>query len=103
MASFSSIPWAYLEPINSIYPRGILTKSSYTIGRHPTECDLILDSKELRQNEYFIHISSKHFVVESPDHGRTIFFRDVSRNGCYVDGELIHHTKVSLQNSEHQM
>ncbi|CAF3986210.1 unnamed protein product, partial [Adineta steineri] len=33
--------------------------------------------------------------------GRSIFFRDVSRNGCYIDGELIHHSKILLQNSEH--
>lgn len=95
--------WAYLEPINPIYPRGILSKTLYTIGRHPTECDIILDSKELRQHEYFIHLSSKHFQIESNDQGRTIFFRDVSRNGCYVDGELVHHSKILLQNAEHVM
>ncbi|CAF3737389.1 unnamed protein product [Rotaria sp. Silwood1] len=101
MASLSCTPWGYLEPINNIYPRAILTKSSYIIGRHPNECDIVLESKELRQHEYFIHLSSKHFIIESIDNGRTIFFRDVSRNGCYIDGELIHHTKVLLQNSEH--
>lgn len=103
MASLSSIPWAYLEPINNIYPRAILSKSSYIIGRHPNECDVILDSKELRQHEYFIHLSSKHFIIESPDQGRTIYLRDVSRNGCYIDGELIHHSKILLGNSEHIM
>ena len=103
MALFSSIPWAYLEPINSIYPRAILTKSSYIIGRHPTDCDVILDSIELRQHEYFIHLSSKHFLLECTDNGRSIFFGDVSRNGCYIDGELIHHSKILLQNSEHIM
>ncbi|CAF4407458.1 unnamed protein product, partial [Adineta steineri] len=66
-----------LKPINNIYPRGILTKSSYTIGRHSNECDIILDSKELRQHEYFIHLSSKHFIIECLDNGRSIFFRDV--------------------------
>ena len=99
----SSIPWGYLEPIDNIYPRGILIKSSYTIGRHPTECDLVLDSSELRQHEYFIHLSSKHFLIESFDHGQTIIFEDVSRNGCYIDGELVHHSKISLPNNEHIM
>jgi hypothetical protein len=103
MASFSSIPWGYLEPIDNFYPRGILTKCSYIVGRHPNECDIILDSKELRQHEYFIHLSSKHFIIESFDHGKSIIFRDVSRNGCYIDGELIHHSKIFLQNSEHIM
>ena len=103
MSSFSSIPWGYLEPINHIYPRGILTKSSYIIGRHPNECDIILDSDELRQNEYFIHISSKHFLIECTDHGRSIIFHDISRNGCYIDGELVHQLKISLQNNEHTM
>ncbi|CAF1375368.1 unnamed protein product [Adineta steineri] len=51
----------------------------------PNECDIILDSKELRQHEYFIHLSSKHFIIECLDNGRSIFFRDVSRNGCYND------------------
>ena len=103
MASFSSLPWAYLEPINPIYPRAIFTKSTYVIGRHPTDCDIILDSKELRQHEYFIHLSSKHFVIESTDNGRSIYFRDVSRNGCYVDGDLIHHSNLLLTNCEHVM
>jgi pSer/pThr/pTyr-binding forkhead associated (FHA) protein len=103
MSSYSSIPWGYLEPINNIYPRGILTKSSYIIGRHPNECDIILDSNELRQHEYFIHLSSKHFLIECIDHGRSIIFQDISRNGCYIDGELIHHSKISLQNNEHIM
>jgi pSer/pThr/pTyr-binding forkhead associated (FHA) protein len=104
MASYSSTPWGYLEPINPIYPRGILTKSSYTIGRHPHECDIILDSIELRQHEYFIHLSSKHFIIECVDNGRSIFFRDVSRNGCYIDGELVHHSKMLFQNNvEHIM
>lgn len=106
MASYSSIPWGYLEPINNVYPRGILTKSSYTIGRHPTECDIVLDSNELRQHEYFIHLSSKHFIIEcinNNSYNRSIVFRDVSRNGCYVDGELVHHSKISLQNKEHIM
>lgn len=103
MASFPSIPWGYLEPINNIYPRGVLTKPLYTIGRHPNECDIILDSKELRQHEYFIHLSSKHFLLECTDHGRSVYFRDVSRNGCYVDGELVHHSKLLLQHSEHIM
>ncbi|CAF3341089.1 unnamed protein product [Rotaria sp. Silwood1] len=101
MASHSSIPWGYLEPINNIYPREILTKSSYIIGRHPTECDIVLDSNELRQHEYFIHISSKHFIIEYTNNDRSIVFRDVSRNGCYIDGELVHNSKISFQNNEH--
>ncbi len=103
MSSYSSIPWGYLEPINNIYPRGILTKSSYIIGRHPNECDIVLDSNELRQHEYFIHLSSKHFLIECTNNGRSIIFQDVSRNGCYIDGELVHHTKISFQNTEHIM
>lgn len=99
----SATPWGYLEPINSIYPRGILTKSSYTIGRHPIECDIVLDSSELRQHEYFIHLSSKHFLLECLDYGRTIVFHDISRNGCYIDGELVHHSKISFENNEHIM
>ena len=103
MSSYSSAPWGYLEPINNIYPRGILTKPSYIIGRHPNECDIVLDSSELRQDEYFIHLSSKHFLIELTDHGRSIHFQDVSRNGCYIDGELVHQTKISFQNNEHIM
>lgn len=103
MSSSSSIPWGYLEPIDPIYPRGILTKSSYVVGRHPNECDIVLDSNELRANEYFIHLSSKHFLIESTDYGRSISFQDISRNGCYIDGELVHQTRISFQNSEHHM
>ncbi|CAF0791548.1 unnamed protein product [Adineta steineri] len=96
-----SIPWGYLEPINNIYPRKILTKSTYTIGRHLHECDIVLDSPELRQHEYFIHLSSKHFIIECINNGRSIIFHDISRNGCYIDGELVHQSKISFQNSEH--
>ncbi|CAF4269530.1 unnamed protein product, partial [Adineta steineri] len=96
-----SIPWGYLEPINNIYPRKILTKSSYTIGRHLHECDIVLDSPELRQHEYFIHLSSKHFIIECINNGRSIIFHDISRNGCYIDGELVHQSKISFQNPEH--
>jgi hypothetical protein len=103
MASLSPTPWAYLEPIHPSYPRAIFTKTSYTIGRHPNDCDIVLDSKELRQHECFIHLSSKHFVIESFDNGRSVVFRDVSRNGCYIDGELIHQGKLVLVNSEHVM
>jgi len=103
MTSYSSIPWGYLEPIKNIYPRGILTKSSYIIGRHPTECDIVLDSIELRQHEYFIHLSSKHFIIECTDNGRSIYFHDVSRNGCFIDGELVHQSKISFENNEHIM
>ncbi|UJR33623.1 hypothetical protein I4U23_021058 [Adineta vaga] len=97
----SSLPWGYLEPINTLYPRQILTKSSYTIGRHPYDCDIVFDSIELRQHEYFIHLSSKHFMIECINNGRTIIFHDISRNGCYIDGELIHQSKISLENHEH--
>jgi hypothetical protein len=103
MASFTPTPWGYLEPINSVYPRATLVKSSYTIGRHPGECDITLDSIELKQHEYFIHLSSKHFTLECLDNGRRVLFRDVSRNGCYIDGELVHHSTVTFKNSEHIM
>ena len=99
----TSTPWGYLDPINNIYPRAILTKSSYIIGRHPNECDIILDSKDLRQHEYFIHLSSKHFIIECTNEQKSIFFHDISRNGCYVDGKLIHHSTIPLNNDEHIM
>ena len=97
------MPWGYLEPIHDLYPKGILTKASYIVGRHPTECDIVLDSTELRRHEYFIHLSSKHFLIKCVDQGRSIVFEDISRNGCYVDGELVHGMKISLANNEHLM
>ncbi|CAF0750034.1 unnamed protein product [Adineta ricciae] len=101
MISSSAIPWGYLEPINPIYPRQILTKPSYIIGRHPCDCDITLDSIEFRQHEYFIHLSSKHCIIQCTNNGQTVIFHDTSRNGCYIDGELVHQTKISLEKHEH--
>ena len=103
MVSYSAIPWGYLEPINNIYLREVLTKSSYIVGRHPNERDLVLDSHELRQHEYYIHLSSKHFIIEYRNYHRTIFFKDISRNGCHINGEIVHQFEILLLNNEYIM
>jgi len=114
-SSSSLQTWGYLEPLLTIYPKVLLSKQSYVFGRNPAECDISLDSQELKQHEYFIHLSSKHFIIEcingsgnvenhnnnNSKSSRRILFHDVRRNGCYIDGQLIHRTKLVLKNNEH--
>ncbi|CAF1411344.1 unnamed protein product [Didymodactylos carnosus] len=99
----SSSSWGYLEPLLPIYPKILLSKPSYIFGRNPAECDVSLNSVELKQHEYFVHLSSKHFILESIENGsnRRITFHDISRNGCFVDGQHVHKRKILLRNNEH--
>lgn len=61
-----------------------------TVGRAP-ECDVVVD-------QAFGRVSNEHATLEVQD-GQLIF-KDHSSNGTMINGRLIHHSSIAIQNGD---
>ena len=88
--SSSGDTWGWLvttaEPV-----RMFSLHSAFTVGRNPSTCDLFIDDNmfdELShfEDEDYVRISRRHFMIEKRDGEESAVLTDLSMNGTFVDG-----------------
>ena len=88
--SSSGDTWGWLvttsEPV-----RMFSLRSAFTVGRNPSTCDLFIDDNmfdELShfEDEDYVRISRRHFMIEKRDGEESAVLTDLSMNGTFVDG-----------------
>lgn len=75
-----------------------LEKDSFCLGRG-TSCDVILDSKNFEPNKLIV-VSKTHFLIKR-DNDERVYICDLSKNGTFVNGQIIGKGKqMLLQNND---